>query len=111
MVSALGMTNSCKCPPALTDSDSRYYSCSDETSRSGFQRPACFLCAGAGVAPGAAGTLRGTGGFKDQNGKDCVFGLALWNRSFFRAPLESPQKLQYLLFGPAAVVAIGIGQE
>src|SRR5438445_1114209 len=54
MVSTLGMTNSWKCPPALTDSDSRYYSCSDETSRSGFQRPACFLCAGAGVAPGAA---------------------------------------------------------
>src|SRR5438067_9681889 len=61
--------------------------------------------------PGAADALTGTGGFKDQNGKDCVFGLALWNRSFFRAPLESPQKLQYLLFGPAAVVAIGIGQE
>src|SRR5438309_11846339 len=54
MVSTLGMTNSCKCPPALTDSDSRYYSCPDETSRSGFQRPGCFLCAGAGVAPGAA---------------------------------------------------------
>src|SRR5947207_13323557 len=54
MVSTLGMTNSWKCPPALTDADSRYYSCSDETSRSGFQRPACFLCAGAGVAPGAA---------------------------------------------------------
>src|SRR5438309_8636747 len=30
---------------------------------------------------------------------------------FSQPPLESPQKLQYLLFGPAAVVAIGIGQE
>jgi len=37
--------------------------------------------------PGAADALRGTGGFKDQNGKDCVFGLALRNRSFFRSPL------------------------
>src|SRR6266480_3292677 len=69
MVSTLGMTNSWKCPPALTDADSRYYSCSDETSRSGFQRPACFLCAGQesrpvlrgvwGATAGASGTFRG----------------------------------------------------
>jgi len=61
--------------------------------------------------PGAADALRGTGGFKDQNGKDCAFGLALCKRRFLSRPLEAPQKLDYLLFSPAAVVAIGIGQE